>query len=68
MQNIFEIGKPVHPVKNAGHNDEENFAEVMLFISLGAGVFDEEKRFKAVPEATDVVDFMRGSGQSASTR
>jgi len=47
LQNIFEIGKPVHPVKNAGHNDEE-------------------KGFKAVPEATGVVDFMRRSGDPAS--
>jgi|GEM_PF-591838 len=43
-----ELSEKSHSAKNSGHDHEQDFTEVVLFVSPGAGVFDDEKGFEAI--------------------
>lgn len=62
---LFDVGKAIHSAKDSGHDHEQDFAKVVLFVSPGAGVFDDEEGFEALGKAAGIVDFVRVSRHSA---
>jgi len=65
---FFDVSEAVHTTKNTCHDHEENFAEVMFFVSTAARVFDDTKGLEALRKTAGVINFIRISSHLASVR